>query len=81
MNRDDISSALKIDGSTAEIIMVSRKPYCFVCFTNLDNAVSTVSSMNGIELAANEGRKYSVVLYLSFVNKGTYNKFSGKSQN
>lgn len=69
VGREELSAIFNTDGCVADIIMLPRKPYSFVCFSKLEDAARVKEEFNGFDMHPNEKRKHLVTLYLSFVTK------------
>ena len=69
MTYDKIKELFSAYGTVEEIVMLSQKPYCFVCFSNVCEAEMAYNILNGCQI---EGSLHSQQsrFYISFVNQG-----------
>ncbi|KAL3879966.1 hypothetical protein ACJMK2_032242 [Sinanodonta woodiana] len=69
MTRDEVFEVFCKYGETDDILMLPKKPYCFVCYKLVENAEEAYVHLNGYTIPATDTRKTSCTFYISFVSK------------
>lgn len=67
---DEVDSIFSCYGEIDDIIMLPQKPYAFVCFSNVEDALEAYNNLNGFQVQPTEKRQTSLTLYIFFVSKG-----------
>lgn len=70
VSREDILEIFSQYGCVQDIIMIPRKPYCFVCFDNCDSSLNAKKKTTGYLLREGIDPSQNVVLYPFFVSQG-----------
>ena len=68
--QEELTSVFSAHGPLDCIIMLPRKPYAFVCYSQLASAVRAYEHLNGHTLKGGQAASDSVVIYLFYVEKG-----------
>ncbi|PVD34929.1 hypothetical protein C0Q70_06210 [Pomacea canaliculata] len=69
VSREDILEIFSQYGCVQDIIMIPRKPYCFVCFDNCDSSLNAKKKTTGYLLREGIDPSQNVVLYPFFVSQ------------
>ncbi|KAK3099761.1 hypothetical protein FSP39_009216 [Pinctada imbricata] len=69
VSHDEISTIFSSHGDMEDIVMLPRKPYCFVCFAREHDAEVAMEKLNGTELPPTDHRGNPVTLYITYVSK------------
>ncbi|KAK3577072.1 hypothetical protein CHS0354_037097 [Potamilus streckersoni] len=69
VTRDEVFEVFCKYGETDDIMMLPKKPYCFVCYKLVENAEEAYIHLNGYTIPATDTRKSSCTFYISFVSK------------
>ncbi|KAL8617113.1 hypothetical protein ACOMHN_014283 [Nucella lapillus] len=67
VSQDDLHSLLSPYSTVQDVIMVPRKPFCFICYDTAENAASAKQHMTGYLLREGKDPSQNVTLYLFFV--------------
>lgn len=70
VSRQEVFAVFEQYGKIEDIIMVPRKPYCFVYYSSQEEAVNAYTELNGYLLSPSDQRKQPVTLYILYVEKG-----------
>ena len=76
VSQEELLSLFSVHGNIDGIIMLPRKPYAFVCFSDTESSSKAKLALQGHVLRQTDNAISSVVLFLFFVEKGKTANFS-----
>ena len=70
VSQDDLHILFSHYGSVQDIIMIPRKPFCFVCYDSVEDAATAQEHVTGYLLREGRDPSQNVILFPFFVTSG-----------
>ncbi|KAL5011567.1 hypothetical protein ScPMuIL_010118 [Solemya velum] len=72
VSREEVQHFFSSHGNLEEVIMLPRKPYAFVCYTDEEGAQQAHTALNGVEVQIGEDHVRSVTFHIFYVSKAPH---------